>query len=1013
MAVDGRFELLDELGRGGAGTVWRARERDSGREVALKLIRAGSPASRARVQREGELAARLDHAGIVRIHALGECQGLIWLACELVEGARTLDAVLPTLGLAERLALIRDAARALGHAHARGVTHRDVKPQNLLVGADGRVRVSDFGVATALGMDRLTRTGALVGTPAYMAPELVAPETGVVVGPPTDVWALGVLLYQALTDRLPFEAESFLGLAASICEAAPPPPRALRAGIPPAAEAVCLRALSRAPADRYPDGEALAADLERVLRGERPASTTSGSRAARPRAPLSRQHLAGAGLVLGFLLLGGLVGVALLPEEPGAVPVSHTQLQAVLAGEGQPRARLEAALEAALRDAVPAAGVEAEARLQIARHAAHAQPPDWEAARVHAVRAAALDPQRVEVHELLAVACEALGQAGEAVAPRERLSALRGAPADWAALARVRLAAGQGAGAHEACQRARAQGAAGPELVVRCALAAGQVAVAEAEVAALGSNGSGLALAALVARAAGRDPEPLLRAACAAAPGEPGPALALAEELLRRGEVEEAAAALAPAGRTPDRPRVDPRVEAWLALTTALLEVPELAALEGLDPALRAPIGAWLLREGLRDVPALSREEQEAGGLRHLARRRLELAAALLAGADPPGEARACVGLALLLQPEHPERRALLERALVRFPGEPQARALLAREHLDRRRPEAAQAELERASAPWLDRHEHQLLRAEAHLARSQLKKAENSLNRAERWAPGPAEGPEACRLRALLRRAQGREPEARKLLERVTLLQGARLPEARVYWDEGRTTDDLRKVERALGLAPGWPEAHVMRCYAQGKGALAAEGMRQLLGAVRADPAQQALVTRLVRDPLLAGPFPPVDELLAAGVADEPHDPLLRAWLLQLVIEHRSAPGDDPRVGEALALLDDWLVLRPHEALAWLLHGALALRRGWVHRAARDLEVAEQLAGCGGMVAFYRSLLEARRTGQAEGCAELLRAAYRRGYPRTDGDRLCDGYPELRALAHDALARALIETAR
>ncbi|MGE0713185.1 MAG: serine/threonine-protein kinase [Planctomycetota bacterium] len=262
-----RYELLGELGRGGVGVVYRARDREGDREVALKVLLEPLQGARLeRFRREGEVTAQLRHVGIVRVHDAGLREGRAFIAYELVEGARPLDEVLPELPLERRVALVRDAARALGHAHAQGVVHRDVKPENLLIDAAGALRVADFGLAHVEGEERLTRTGAWVGTPITMAPEQLGGSGGA-IGPPTDVWALGVVLYLCLTDELPFCGDSLAELASRIAAANPSPPRALAPSLAPALEQVCLRALRRDPAERFPDGEALARALDEVLRG--------------------------------------------------------------------------------------------------------------------------------------------------------------------------------------------------------------------------------------------------------------------------------------------------------------------------------------------------------------------------------------------------------------------------------------------------------------------------------------------------------------------------------------------------------------------------------------------------------------------------------------------------------------------------------------------------------------------------------------------------------------------------
>jgi TPR repeat protein/tRNA A-37 threonylcarbamoyl transferase component Bud32 len=266
-----RFEVMSLLGKGATGTVYRARDLVAGREVALKVLlhtRLGDR-QRARFQREGELTAALDHPGIVRVHSAGELpSGAPFLAYELVEGARTLgDACAAEPDLARKVSWVRDAARALGVAHARGIVHRDVKPDNLLVDVAGRLKVADFGAAWASGAERLTVTGAAVGTPYFMCPEQLAGE-GLPATPAWDVWALGVTLYVVLTGQYPFDAAGLDLLTMRVVASDPEAPSARNAAVSPALETVCLRCLEKEPAARYADGEALAADLERVLAGQ-------------------------------------------------------------------------------------------------------------------------------------------------------------------------------------------------------------------------------------------------------------------------------------------------------------------------------------------------------------------------------------------------------------------------------------------------------------------------------------------------------------------------------------------------------------------------------------------------------------------------------------------------------------------------------------------------------------------------------------------------------------------------
>jgi serine/threonine-protein kinase len=252
----GPYRVQGELGRGAMGIVFQAFDQ-GGKQVALKLASdQASPTSLARLRREGELAARLTHPGIVRVHAAGEHHGRPWLAYELIEGAQTLDEVTQHLDREARLQILAGVADALAHAHACGVVHRDLKPQNILILADGTPKVADFGLAAARDLERMTQTGTFVGTPAYMAPEQFK---GGPASPTADVWALGVLLYEALTDTLPFPPEEGLvSLLHEIMRAKPTKPSA-HALVPVDLERFCLQALSREPKNRPVDGAAFAA----------------------------------------------------------------------------------------------------------------------------------------------------------------------------------------------------------------------------------------------------------------------------------------------------------------------------------------------------------------------------------------------------------------------------------------------------------------------------------------------------------------------------------------------------------------------------------------------------------------------------------------------------------------------------------------------------------------------------------------------------------------------------------
>ncbi|MCO5171747.1 MAG: serine/threonine protein kinase, partial [Planctomycetes bacterium] len=308
----GSYALGPEVARGGAGVVFRAVDLRDGREVALKLMLGADEARRAlRFGREARALIRLRHPGIVAALDAGVEAGRPWLAMELVEGEslqRHLDARGP-LAPAAAAALVAQLARAVEHAHAEGVLHRDLKPDNVLITRDGAPRLIDFGLARDVEPDagsRLTATGAVVGTPGYWAPEQARGEVADVR---TDVHGLGALLYAALVAAPPIEAESFAEalIAAEAREVEPPSRR--RADVAPALDAVCARALARRREDRYPSAGALADALDAWLAGSRGAPAGRVRRAPRVGALL--------GAAAGAAALGVVVWLA-GPRRPDA-----------------------------------------------------------------------------------------------------------------------------------------------------------------------------------------------------------------------------------------------------------------------------------------------------------------------------------------------------------------------------------------------------------------------------------------------------------------------------------------------------------------------------------------------------------------------------------------------------------------------------------------------------------------------------------------------------------------------
>src|SRR5580704_15227677 len=268
------YELLEELGRGGMGVVFKALQKSLNRLVAVKMMRTGEASNaeeRKCFENEAQAVARLQHPNIVQIYEVGETNGRQFLSLEFVEGqslARHLDGT--PLPARHAASLVETLARAIHYAHEKQIIHRDLKPSNVLVA--GRLdpcnlKVTDFGLAKRLDLSADTRTFGTLGTPSYMAPEQVE----VKIGPPdrrTDVYGLGAILYELLTGRPPFRAASPLQTLKQVAEAEPARPRLLNPAVPRDLETVCLKCLQKEPAHRYGSATALADDLARFVKGE-------------------------------------------------------------------------------------------------------------------------------------------------------------------------------------------------------------------------------------------------------------------------------------------------------------------------------------------------------------------------------------------------------------------------------------------------------------------------------------------------------------------------------------------------------------------------------------------------------------------------------------------------------------------------------------------------------------------------------------------------------------------------
>jgi eukaryotic-like serine/threonine-protein kinase len=272
---DGRYRVVRKLGTGGMANVYLAEDQELGRRVAIKMLddrHAQDEQFVERFRREAKNAAGLSHPNVVSIYDRGQAEGTYYIAMEYLEG-RTLKELLVARGptpIAVAIDYARQILAALGFAHRNGVVHRDIKPHNVAVAPDGRVKVMDFGIARA-GTSQMTETGSIIGTAQYLSPEQAK---GAPVGPASDIYSVGIVLYEMLTGSVPFTGDTPLEIAMKHLSAIPEPPSEKRPEVPHELDSIVLRALAKVPGDRYQSAEEMDADLARAARGQAVAPET-------------------------------------------------------------------------------------------------------------------------------------------------------------------------------------------------------------------------------------------------------------------------------------------------------------------------------------------------------------------------------------------------------------------------------------------------------------------------------------------------------------------------------------------------------------------------------------------------------------------------------------------------------------------------------------------------------------------------------------------------------------------
>jgi WD40 repeat protein/tRNA A-37 threonylcarbamoyl transferase component Bud32 len=308
----GEYELLEEIARGGMGVIYKARHQRLGRVVALKMILTGPCATAADVQRfrvEAQAAATLDHPHIVPIYEVGKHHGRPFFTMKLVEGTSLAQQLARfTKDQAAAAGLLERVARAVHHAHQRGILHRDLKPANILLDGQGEPHVTDFGLAKRIeAAGSLTQTGVIVGTPSYMAPEQARAAKDLTTA--VDVYSLGAILYEVLTGQPPFRAATPLETVVQVLEQEPARPRQLAPHIDCDLETICLKCLEKDPAKRYASAEALAGDLRRYRSGEAITARPIGMAERAVKWARRRPAVAGLLLLVALVSAAGLGGI--------------------------------------------------------------------------------------------------------------------------------------------------------------------------------------------------------------------------------------------------------------------------------------------------------------------------------------------------------------------------------------------------------------------------------------------------------------------------------------------------------------------------------------------------------------------------------------------------------------------------------------------------------------------------------------------------------------------------------
>lgn len=282
-ALEGRYQILKELGRGGMGIVFQAYDKQLNEQVAIKILSpmlSTNSEALERMKREVSAARRITHPNVIRIHDISEAGGLNFVSMEYFNGVSLKDQIRKSgaMSLMQAFNIAAQICEGLEAAHQKGVIHRDLKSQNIIVNAAGQIKIIDFGLAHTAQLEGLTATGLIMGTPEYMAPEQVE---GKKVDERADLYSLGIILYEIFTGKVPFSGDSAIAIGFKQMKEEPPKPRTLNGQLPEAVENVILKALSKSPMQRYRSASELKDDLELAVLNRTPAASLSQSKVDR------------------------------------------------------------------------------------------------------------------------------------------------------------------------------------------------------------------------------------------------------------------------------------------------------------------------------------------------------------------------------------------------------------------------------------------------------------------------------------------------------------------------------------------------------------------------------------------------------------------------------------------------------------------------------------------------------------------------------------------------------------